>query len=66
MYVVEDEKHMLLVCILYSNLHRKYGLDHIEQSTEMCVFVLATCNGKALFPLSAFVYHAFELRKYSD
>jgi hypothetical protein len=34
MYVVEDEKHMLLVCPLYSNLRQKYGLDHIDLITE--------------------------------
>jgi hypothetical protein len=62
-YVVEDETHMLLVCPLYSNLRQKYGLDHIDYSTERCVSLLAICNEKAMLRLAAFVYHAFELRK---
>jgi hypothetical protein len=56
MYVVVDEKHMLLVCPLYSNL---------RQNT-VSISVLATCNETALFRLAAFVYHAFELRTNSD
>jgi hypothetical protein len=63
MYVLEDEKHILLVCPLYSNLRQKYCLDHIDHGTERFVSLLATYNEKAMFRLAVFVYHAVKLRK---
>lgn len=65
-YSVEDEFHMLLVCLLYSNLRQELFLQQWLNKIiclQTFYIIMSDKNNSNIFSLSKFIYKSFILRQ---
>jgi hypothetical protein len=61
--VIEDEKHFLLDCPLYTNIRNANNIKIVNSSALTFVHLLSTTNPVQLWQLGKFIFEAFSCRK---